>query len=61
MPLIKRHNRMMMELLSPCYVNQEATQPQNVKRGKSENVQFVNPPPPPPPPPTPPSPPPQGS
>ena len=39
MPLIKRHNRMMMELLSPCYVNQEATQH---KMWSGENRKMYN-------------------
>ena len=50
MLLIKQHNGMMMELLSPCYVNQEARQAPKCKTfEKKENAQFVsvNPPPPP--------------
>ena len=34
MLFIKRHNRMMMELLSRCYVNQEARQAPNCETGK---------------------------
>lgn len=41
MLLIKQHNGMMMELLSPCYVNQEARQAPKCKifgKGKMHNL-----------------------
>ena len=51
MLLIKGHKRMMMELLSRCYVNQEARQAPKYETGKAlEKGKFVlaaNPPLPP--------------